>query len=153
MLSKSAATTSISHLTIAAANMVKANFNAPNASASDVTVTGDYSSARGPNLTLNGSGVFTTNFLSMLGYKNLLFKALAISTRGMFLRLALVLDNTGLISQDNKTRALQTSVHDLLTRLQNAATPAVDVYVSIIPFNKDVNIGTSNIGTSNCDQS
>src|SRR4029079_17233811 len=37
-----------------------------------------------------------------------------------------------------------TATNDLLTQLKNAATNSADIYVSIIPFVKDVNVGTSN---------
>jgi hypothetical protein len=44
--------------------------------------------------------------------------------------------------------ALQKAATNLLTQLQAAATTADDVYVSIIPFAKDVNVGTSNVNAS-----
>ncbi len=40
--------------------------------------------------------------------------------------------------------ALKTATTNLLTQLQNAATTAGDVYVSIVPFVKDVNLGAAN---------
>jgi Flp pilus assembly protein TadG len=60
------------------------------------------------------------------------------------LRVALVLDNTGSMSQSGKIGALKTATANLLTQLQNAANVNGDVYVSIIPFVKDVNVGSSN---------
>jgi len=60
------------------------------------------------------------------------------------LRVALVLDNTGSMSQSGKIGALKTATSNLLTQLQNAANVNGDVYVSIIPFVKDVNAGSSN---------
>ncbi|MDR3526374.1 MAG: pilus assembly protein [Rhizomicrobium sp.] len=61
---------------------------------------------------------------------------------------ALVLDNTGSMSQTDgtgvsKISALKTASHQLLTMLQGAAQTAGDVQVSIIPFARDVNIGTA----------
>ena len=44
--------------------------------------------------------------------------------------------------------ALQSATKSLLTQLQNAVTTNGDVYVSIVPFVKDVNLGASNY-TSN----
>jgi hypothetical protein len=44
--------------------------------------------------------------------------------------------------------ALKTATKSLLTTLQAAATNNGDVYVSIIPFNKDVNVGSSNVNAS-----
>jgi Flp pilus assembly protein TadG len=57
------------------------------------------------------------------------------------LRIALVLDNTGSMADDGKMEALKTATTSLLTTLQNLAKNPEDVYVSIIPFSKDVNIG------------
>ena len=57
------------------------------------------------------------------------------------LRVALVLDVTGSMASDGKMTALKTATKNLLTQLKSAATQNGDVYVSIIPFNKDVNVG------------
>ena len=64
------------------------------------------------------------------------------------LRVALVLDNTGSMAQSGKMAALQTASHNLLTQLKNAAQVDGDVYVSIIPFGKDVNVGPENYNSS-----
>ena len=47
-------------------------------------------------------------------------------------------------ADDGKITALRTATKSLLTTLQNAATNAGDVYVSIIPFSKDVNVDSVN---------
>jgi Flp pilus assembly protein TadG len=56
------------------------------------------------------------------------------------LRVALVLDNTGSMAQYGKLPALQTATKNLLNQLKSAAAQNGDVYVSIIPFVKDVNV-------------
>lgn len=70
---------------------------------------------------------------------------------------ALVLDNTGSMcnppstasnpcptpSTQSKMYALKQATHNLLGMLQNAAANPGDVRVSIVPFAKDVNVGTS----------
>jgi hypothetical protein len=56
----------------------------------------------------------------------------------------LVLDNTGSMSSDGKMAALKTATKNLIDQLHGAATTDGDVYVSIIPFSKDVNLGKSN---------
>ncbi len=66
---------------------------------------------------------------------------------------ALVLDNTGSMSQTDssgtsKISALQTASHQLLTILQNAATTAGDVQVSVVPFAKLVKAGTGYVSSS-----
>jgi hypothetical protein len=60
------------------------------------------------------------------------------------LRVALVLDNTGSMADAGKITALKSATKNLLTQLQGAASQNGDVYVSIIPFSKDVNVGSSN---------
>jgi Flp pilus assembly protein TadG len=60
------------------------------------------------------------------------------------LRVALVLDNTGSMAQYGKLTALQSATKNLLNQLKGAAAQNGDVYVSIIPFAKDVNLGPAN---------
>ena len=57
------------------------------------------------------------------------------------LRVALVLDNTGSMADNGKMTALISATKSLLTQLQSAVTTNGDVYVSIVPFVKDVNLG------------
>jgi len=64
---------------------------------------------------------------------------------------ALVLDNTGSMADDGKIAALKTATKNLLTQLQASATNPGDVYVSIIPFSQDVNIGSTNYNASYID--
>jgi Flp pilus assembly protein TadG len=61
---------------------------------------------------------------------------------------SLVLDNTGSMTQTDNTgtskmSALKTASHQLLTMLQNASTTAGDVRVAVVPFTRNVKIGTS----------
>ena len=63
------------------------------------------------------------------------------------MRVALVLDNTGSMADNGKITAL-VAHNNLLTQLSSAATTNGDVYVSIIPFVKDVNLGSSNYTAS-----
>jgi hypothetical protein len=60
------------------------------------------------------------------------------------MRVALALDTTGSMAQDGKMDALKTATKSLLDQLKAAAVNNGDVYVSIIPFSKDVNVGKSN---------
>ena len=85
----------------------------------------------------------------MLGFDQIAIGAQSTSTWGNTrLRVALVLDNTGSMASSNKMTALKTASQNLLTQLKDAATTADDVYVSIVPFNKDVNVGASNYDQS-----
>jgi uncharacterized protein YegL len=64
------------------------------------------------------------------------------------LRVALVLDNTGSMASANKMTALKnalnTATTGLIDALRLAAVNNGDVYVSIVPFVKDVKVGSSN---------
>lgn len=148
MLSKNAASESAATLQTNAANYFNALFTR-GSSVKNVVVTTSYSSTGGSKLVLNGSATLPTNFLGILGYDHLNISASSTAAWGNTrLRVALVLDNTGSMSQDNKMTALKSAAHGLLTQLQQAASSPDDVYVSIIPFNKDVNIGSSNYPSS-----
>src|SRR4029077_6201030 len=96
-------------------------------------------------LTLNGTAVVHTNFLGVIGIDHVDIKSVSVSSWGNTrLRVALVLDNTGSMADDGKMDALKTASHNLLTQLQQAAVHPEDVYVSIVPFSKDVNFGSDN---------
>jgi Mg-chelatase subunit ChlD len=67
--------------------------------------------------------------------------------------LALVLDNTGSMTQvdstgTSKIAALKTAVTQLLQQLNAAAQDPGDVMVSIVPFTTGVNMGTANKGAN-----
>ena len=145
MLSKSAATQTSADIQTAASDYFNALFTRPDAK--NVSVTANYSSTGGSKVVLSGTASVTTNFLGILGYSQIGIGATATSTWGNTrLRVALVLDNTGSMSSDDKMTALKTASKNLLTQLQNAAVTPDDVYVSIVPFNKDVNMGAGNAG-------
>ena len=64
------------------------------------------------------------------------------------LRVALALDNTGSMADDGKMDALKSATTNLINSLKNAATKDGDVYVSIIPFSRDVNADPKNYAES-----
>jgi Flp pilus assembly protein TadG len=144
MLSKTAALQTSSELQAAATNDFNALFTGSNAK--NVTVTANYSTTSGSQLVLSGSATVDTNFLSILGIDTIHIAASTTSTWGNTrLRVALVLDNTGSMASSGKMTALKTASQNLLTQLKSAAVIADDVYVSVIPFGKDVNVDTSNV--------
>jgi uncharacterized protein YegL len=143
MLSKSAASQSSADLQTSATNTFNALFTRPDVT--NVAVTVGYTSNGGSQMVLSGSAVVETNFLGLLGYREINIAASATSTWGNNrLRVALVLDNTGSMASSSKMTALQTATQGLLTQLKTAAANDGDVYVSIVPFNKDVNVGADN---------
>ena len=93
-----------------------------------------------------GSATLKTTFLDVLGIKKLSIDATSTAAFAVSssLRVALVLDNTGSMAQAGKMPALQTAAKNMLAKLQSGSTTTGDVYVSIVPFVKDVNLGASN---------
>jgi len=114
-----------------------------------ISASAQFTSSAGTQLTITGSATVATNFLSILGHPDIPISVSTTTTWGNSrLRVALVLDNTGSMADDGKMDALKTAAQNLLSQLQNAAAKPEDVYVSIIPFSKDVNVGSSNYDQS-----
>jgi Mg-chelatase subunit ChlD len=146
-LSKDAATASNEALQSEATNTFNSLFH--RTEVTDVTVTPVYTPTGGSKLTLEGSAVVHTNFLGVIGVDHVDISSRSVSTWGNTrLRVALVLDNTGSMADAGKMDALKTASHNLLTQLQQAAVHPEDVYVSIVPFSKDVNFGSDNYAQS-----
>src|ERR1051325_4208984 len=146
MLAEDAATLKSTDLNSKALTYFTALFNRPN-EASISSVTASYTTSSGSQVTVNGAVTVPTTFLRVLGTSSMQNITVAGSSTTKWgstrLRVALVLDNTGSMADDGKMTALKSATHSLLTQLQNAATTNGDVYVSIVPFNKDVNVGTN----------
>jgi len=143
MVSKNAASQSSSALQTSAQSYFTALFT--NTQAQNLQFTASYSISGGSSVVVNASADMPTTFMAILGFKTLTVTGTSTAKWGSVrLRVALVLDNTGSMADSGKMAALQTATKNLLTQLQTAATNNGDVYVSIIPFAKDVNVGASN---------
>jgi len=124
-------------------DMFFANFNRPDAK--NVVVTAAYSTTNGSALTLGASGIIETTFTRIMGVSQLnVGSSSTIKWGNQRLRVALVLDTTGSMASAGKIDALKTATKNLIDQLKTAATTDGDVYISIIPFSKDVNVGSSN---------
>jgi Flp pilus assembly protein TadG len=142
MLAKNAATSTSTSLNSDALNYFSALFTRPEAT--NITISATYTTTGGSKVVVNGSAKVPTVFLGIIGTNNITVNGSSTTAWGSTrLRVALVLDNTGSMADDGKIAALKTSTKALLTQLQNAAGTNGDVYVSIIPFNHDVNVGSS----------
>jgi Flp pilus assembly protein TadG len=92
---------------------------------------------------VTGSGSLPTDFLKLAGYPTLGFGTNATAAWGNTrMRVAMVLDNTGSMDQNGKMAALQSAAKDMIDTLSSYNKQDGDVYISIIPFSKDVNVGT-----------
>jgi Flp pilus assembly protein TadG len=143
MVSKNAANQTQSQLQSAATSYFTALFTRPEAKNVAVTVT--YTTTGGSQLVATATADMPTDFMGIMGYHQLGITASSTVAWGNSrLRVSLVLDNTGSMASANKMTALKTASKNLLTQLQNAASQNGDVYVSIIPFSKDVNVDPAN---------
>ncbi len=142
--SKTAANLSAAQLTQQATNYFKATFNRPEARA--VKIAASYTStATTSSVTVTGIAQINTDFMGIIGVNSINIGGLAKTVWGITrLRVALVLDNTGSMADAGKMNALKTATKNLLTQLHSAAAAPDDIYVSIIPFAKDVAVDTSN---------
>lgn len=147
MISRDAPTTSSTDLTTKAGNYFKALFTRPEAT--NVTVNASYTTTAGSQVVVSASARVPTSVMSIVGYNYIDLNTSATAKWGVQrLRVALALDVTGSMASAGKLSALKSATKALLTQLKNAATVNGDVYVSIIPFNKDVNVGASNYNAS-----
>ncbi|MDO8877815.1 MAG: pilus assembly protein [Pseudolabrys sp.] len=143
MLSRDAATLSTSDLQTKAKSYFDALFTRPEAK--NVAITATYTTTGGSQVKVDGVASVPTSFLGVIGYQNINVNGTATAAWGSTrLRVALALDNTGSMASDGKMSALKAATKSLLTQLKDAAAQNGDVYVSIIPFAKDVNVGSSN---------
>ncbi|HEY0283463.1 MAG TPA: pilus assembly protein TadG-related protein [Rhizomicrobium sp.] len=100
-------------------------------------------------ITVSVTSQMPTTLLSVIGINALTVSASNKVVWGqMKLWVALVLDNTSSMTESDytgtsKMTALKTASQSLLTMLKNASSIAGDVQVAVIPFSRDVNIGTS----------
>ena len=143
MLSKNAATLTSSELTAKAQTYFNALFNRPQVTG--VVVTPSYTTSGGSQIVVNASGNLKTNIMAVVGYSTMkVAVSSTIAWGNSKLRVALALDTTGSMSSAGKIDALKTATNNLLTQLKSAAVTDGDVYVSIVPFAKDVNLDPAN---------
>jgi len=112
------------------------------------TVSINYTTTGASQVVVTATSSVKTVIMGVMGITQIPVVATSTSTWGnKRLRVALVLDNTGSMAEGSPTSkisALKTATHNLLSQLQTAAKVDGDIYVSIIPFVKDVNVGSSN---------
>lgn len=111
---------------------------------------------QGQSVSVTGNDNVATTSLALVGKTSIAVSATSIVVWGQAkMWVSLVLDNTGSMTQTDSTglskmTALKDASHQLLAKLQTAAASGNpgDVQVAIIPFAKDVNVGTGNVGAS-----
>ncbi|HEY2249382.1 MAG TPA: TadE/TadG family type IV pilus assembly protein [Bradyrhizobium sp.] len=152
MLSKDLSTGTITQSQVSTKAVSYFNALYTNKDAQGVSITATYtpgSGTTGNTVAVNGSGSIVTDFMQIAGFPTMGFSAGSTSTWGTsLLRVALVLDTTGSMADYNKIGALQTAAKNLVTQLSALAVNDGDVYISVVPFEIDVNVGSSNVGAS-----
>lgn len=143
-IAKNASSQSAADLQSSATNYFKAQYTRPDSQ--DLQIKATYidgqTEGSSSSVTVNASAVMKTNFMGILGFTQIPLSVSSVTKWGnVRLRVALVLDNTGSMSDSGKMSALKTATKNLLDQLKKAAVKNGDVYVSIIPFNTSVNVG------------
>ncbi len=110
-----------------------------------MVVTPTYTTSGGPQIVVNASAHSKPNVMGVVGISTMnIAVSSTIAWGNSRLRVALVLDTTGSMASSGKIDALKTATNNLLTQLKSAAVTDGDVYVSIVPFVKDVNLDPAN---------
>ncbi|HMM91446.1 vWA domain-containing protein [Bradyrhizobium sp.] len=107
-----------------------------------ITATYTQNSGNGSTILVNGSGNIETGFMRVVGFPTMDFKSSSTSAWGnVRMRVAMVLDVTGSMAQSGKMPAMQTAAKSLVDQLSALQKNPGDIYISLVPFAKDVNIG------------
>jgi Flp pilus assembly protein TadG len=143
MLAKEAAVVGAAQVSADAQKYFASMFDRPDVS--NATAAATYTPGTNSQLVVTASATVPTAFVKMFGYQSITVTAQATAKWGNSrLRVALALDNTGSMSSDGKIDALKTATNSLLSQLEAMAAHSGDIYVSIIPFSKDVNLDPAN---------
>ncbi|HEV7255881.1 MAG TPA: TadE/TadG family type IV pilus assembly protein [Mesorhizobium sp.] len=89
------------------------------------------------------NGTFEVTFMGLAGYDRMPFSVSAFAERAMSagaVEVALVLDNTDSMNQDNKIGALKTAASNLANELLKEKD--ANVRVSLVPYGELINVGT-----------
>ena len=109
-----------------------------------ITATYTQNSGNGSTILVNGSGNIETGFMRVVGFPTMDFKTSSTSAWGnVRMRVAMVLDVTGSMASSGKMPAMQTAAKALVDQLSALQKNPGDIYISLVPFAKDVNIGSS----------
>jgi len=110
-----------------------------------VSATYTANTTSGSTIKVDGSGTLATQFMKVVGFPQMGISSSSTATWGSTrMRVAMALDNTGSMADDGKMAAMQTAAKNLIDQLSGLAKTNGDIYVSIVPFAKDVNIGSAN---------
>ena len=139
MLSRIAASSTSAELQTKGNDYFKALFNRPEANGLNIDI--NYTNTSGSVVKVAATANVKTDFMKMMGFSNLKIGVDSTAKWGNTrMRVALALDTTGSMDNDGKMEALKTATKSLLDPAQDRRDKNGDVYVSIIPFSKGVNV-------------
>jgi Flp pilus assembly protein TadG len=120
--------------------------------AGPVTATYTANSSMGSSIKVEASGSVNSDFLRIkegLNFPTINFSGSSTAAWGnVRMRVAMALDNTGSMADDGKMPAMQKAAKALVDQLSALEKTKGDIYISIIPFAKDVNVDASNYNQS-----
>ncbi|WP_246663723.1 pilus assembly protein TadG-related protein [Tardiphaga sp. vice278] len=152
MVSKDLAVTpsmTAADITAKASVYFNALYTNPNAPAITVSAVYTPNTGKGATVQVSGAGSVPTEFMNVVGFPRLAINSSSTTTWGNArMRVAMALDNTGSMNQDGKLPALKTAAKSLVDQLSALSKTNGDVYISVVPFAKDVNMGASNYNAS-----
>jgi Flp pilus assembly protein TadG len=154
MISKDLAngTIQVADIPTKAQDYFNALYNAKGREAVVVTFNATYTVANastGSQVKLTSSGQIKTDFMKVVNFPTMEFGTSSTATWGNTrMRVAMVLDNTGSMNDAGKMGAMQKAAKNMIDQLSAFDKTTGDVYISIVPFTKDVNVGKSNVDAS-----
>ncbi|UPJ46356.1 TadE/TadG family protein [Bradyrhizobium sp. 200] len=127
----------------------KALYTNNEAKSLSINATYTQNAGNGSTIQVNGSGNIETGFMRVVGFPTMDFQTSSTSAWGnVRMRVALALDVTGSMDYDGKMTAMKPAAKALIDQIAALAKNPGDVYISLIPFAKDVNVGASNYNES-----
>lgn len=119
-------------------------------------------SGQGASVAVTASGAVATDFMRYAGYTDMTIETSSTTKWGSTrMRVAMVLDNTGSMADNGKMTKMKAAATDMVTKLTALSKSPGDIYISLVPFAKNVNLGSgfnksyikwsSPAGTSNPD--
>jgi Flp pilus assembly protein TadG len=145
MLAQDAANLTPAQLTTRAQSYFGGLYKASNG-VSGVSINATYTpnSGQGSTVLITTSANMPTEFMRIAGVTQMPLSTSSTAKWGNTkLRVALALDNTGSMAQAGKMTALQGGAKNLIDTLSATATNQGDVYISIVPFANEVNMGAT----------
>jgi hypothetical protein len=137
-------TINTSQISTKADEYFRALYTNPEAKSDPVTASYTQTSGNGSTILVTGSGSIETGFMRLVGFPTMDFKTSSTSAWGnVRMRVAMVLDVTGSMANNGKMAAMQKAAKSLVDQLSLLSKNDGDMYISMVPFAKDVNLGTS----------